>query len=68
MDRLMSSSLPAQQRYAAYTQMQHIIMANAPYVTLFQPVMTSMRSKATGGFFLSPCGYWYDLSDYWRQQ
>jgi len=63
-----SASLPTQERYAAYTKMQQIIMQNAPYVTLFQPVMTTMCSKATGGFFLSEVAPWYDFADYWRVQ
>jgi ABC-type transport system substrate-binding protein len=46
--------------------MQQIIMANAPYVTLYQPLITSMASKNVGGFYLSPVTPWYDLPSYWR--
>ena len=61
-----SSGLPPTQRLAAYTQMQQIIMANAPYVTLYQPLITSMASKSVGGFYLSAVTPWYDLPSYWR--
>ena len=60
-------SLVGQPRYDAYTQMAQIIMDNAPYVTLYQPLMTTMCSKNTGGFYLSYI-YWFDTAAYWRIQ
>ena len=63
-----SSAMPQEQRDAAYTQMQQVIMENAPYVTLYQPVMMTMCSKTTGGFFLSPVAPWYQFAEYWKAQ
>ncbi len=60
-------SLTGQPRYDAYTKMAQIIMDNAPYVTLYQPLMTTMCSKNTGGFYLSYI-YWFDTANYWRIQ
>jgi oligopeptide transport system substrate-binding protein len=60
-------SLTGQPRYDAYTKMAQIIMDNAPYVTLYQPLMTTMCSKNTGGFYLSYI-YWFDTAAYWRIQ
>jgi oligopeptide transport system substrate-binding protein len=60
-------SLTGQPRYDTYTQMAQIIMDNAPYVTLYQPLMTTMCSKNTGGFYLNLI-YWFDTSNYWRIQ
>ena len=60
-------SLTGQPRYDAYTEMAQIIMDNAPYVTLYQPIMTTMCSKNTGGFYLSYI-YWFDTANYWRIQ
>jgi hypothetical protein len=36
-------------------------------VTLYQPLMTTMCSKNTGGFYLSYI-YWFDTAAYWRIQ
>jgi oligopeptide transport system substrate-binding protein len=60
-------SLTGEPRYAEYTKMQQIIMDNAPYVTLYQPLMTTMCSKNVGGFYLSYI-YWFDPANYWRIQ
>ena len=60
-------SKTGEERYADYTAMQDIIMDNAPYVTLFQPTMTTMCSTSTGGFYLNLV-YWFDPASYWRIQ
>ncbi len=60
-------SLTGEPRYAEYTKMQQIVMENAPYVPLFQPTMTTMCSKSTGGFYLNLV-YWFDPASYWRIQ
>jgi len=60
-------SLTGQPRYDAYAKMAQIIMDNAPYVPLFQPLMTTMCSKNVGGFYLNYI-YWFDPASYWRVQ
>lgn len=60
-------SKTGEERYADYTAMQDIIMDNAPYVTLFQPTMTTMCSTSTGGSYLNLV-YWFDPASYWRIQ
>ena len=60
-------SLTGEPRYAEYTKMEQIVMENAPYVPLFQPTMTTMCSKSTGGFYLNLV-YWFDPASYWRIQ
>ena len=57
----------ADQRLAKYTEIQQHIMEQAPYVTLYSPVMTTMCSKNVGGFYLHPV-LWYDPLMYWRTQ
>ena len=52
-------------RIAKYDDMQAYIMSQAPYVTIWSPVMTTMASKNVGGFYLHPC-YDYDPVNYWR--
>jgi ABC-type transport system substrate-binding protein len=53
-------------RLALYTQMQQVIMKDAPVVPLYQPVKTSMFGKDVHGFYinvrslLSPVDYWKD--------
>ena len=56
----------ADQRLAKYTEIQQHIMEQAPYVTLYSPVMTTMCSKNVGGFYLHPV-LWYDPLMYWRK-
>ena len=53
-----------QARLALYEQMQAFIMSQAPYVTLFSPVMTTMCSKRVGGFYLHEV-FNYDPVHYW---
>jgi oligopeptide transport system substrate-binding protein len=55
-----------QQRIAKFDEMQAYIMSQAPYVTLWSPVMTTMCSKNVGGFYLDP-NYNYDPVNYWRK-
>ncbi len=54
----------AQARLALYEQMQAYIMEQAPYVTLYSPVMTTMCSKRVGGFYLHEV-FTYDPMHYW---
>ena len=56
----------ADQRLAKYTEIQQHIMEQAPYITLYSPVMTTMCSKNVGGFYLHPV-LWYDPLMYWRK-
>jgi oligopeptide transport system substrate-binding protein len=56
----------ADQRLAKYTEIQQHIMEQAPYITLYSPVMTTMCSKNVGGFYLHPV-LWYDPVMYWRK-
>jgi ABC-type transport system substrate-binding protein len=56
----------AEARLAKYTEIQQHIMEQAPYVTLYSPVMTTMCSKNVGGFYLHPV-LWYDPVMYWRK-
>jgi ABC-type transport system substrate-binding protein len=53
-----------QARLALYEQMQAYIMDQAPYVTLYAPVMTTMCSKRVGGFYLHEV-FTYDPAHYW---
>ena len=53
-------------RLAKYTEIQQHIMEQAPYVTLYSPVMTTMCSKNVGGFYLHPV-LWFDPLMYWRK-
>jgi oligopeptide transport system substrate-binding protein len=51
-------------RLSLYTQMQQVIMKDAPVVPLYQPIKTSMYGKNVHGFYinvrslLSPVDYW----------
>jgi oligopeptide transport system substrate-binding protein len=56
----------AEARLAKYTEIQQHIMEQAPYVTLYSPVMTTMCSKNVGGFYLHPV-LWFDPLMYWRK-
>jgi ABC-type transport system substrate-binding protein len=51
-------------RLAKYDEMQAYIMSQAPYVTLYSPVMTTMCSKRVRGFYLHEV-YTYDPVNYW---
>ena len=53
-----------QARLALYDQMQAYIMSQAPYVTLYSPIMTTMCSKRVGGFYLHEV-FTYDPVHYW---
>ena len=53
-------------RIAKYDDMQAYIMSQAPYVTIWSPVMTTMASKNVGGFYLHPV-YQLDPSNYWKK-
>jgi peptide/nickel transport system substrate-binding protein len=53
-------------RLAKFQDMQAYIMSQAPYVTLYSPIMTTMSSKNVGGFYLHEV-YTYDPVHYWRQ-
>ena len=56
----------AEARLAKYTEIQQHIMEQAPYITLYSPVMTTMCSKNVGGFYLHPV-LWFDPLMYWRK-
>ena len=51
-------------RLAKYDEIQAYIMSQAPYVTLYSPVMTTMCSKRVRGFYLHEV-YTYDPVGYW---
>ena len=51
-------------RLAKYDEIQAYIMSQAPYVTLYSPIMTTMCSKRVGGFYLHEV-YTYDQNHYW---
>ena len=53
-------------RLAKYTEIQQHIIEQAPYVTLYSPVMTTMCSRNVGGFYLHPV-LWFDPLMYWRK-
>lgn len=56
----------AQARIAKYEEMQAFIMEQAPYVTLYSPILTTMFSKNVGGFYLHAV-YDFDPQNYWRK-
>ena len=51
-------------RLAKYDDMQAYIMEQAPYVTLYSPIMTTMCSKRVRGFYLHEV-FTYDPIKYW---
>ncbi len=51
-------------RLAKYDEIQAYIMSQAPYVTLYSPIMTTMCSKRVRGFYLHEV-YTYDPANYW---
>ena len=53
-------------RLAKYEEMQALIMDQAPYVTLYAPIMTTMSSKRVAGFYLHEV-FTYDPVHYWLQ-
>jgi ABC-type transport system substrate-binding protein len=57
---------PGAARTKLYEQMQQIIMAQAPVVPLYQPILTTMSSKATGGFYTS-AAWTFDFPSYWKK-
>jgi oligopeptide transport system substrate-binding protein len=56
----------AQARIAKYEEMQAFIMDQAPYVTLYSPIMTTMFSKNVGGFYMHEV-YDFDVQNFWRK-
>ena len=57
---------PGAARTKLYSQMQQIIMQQAPIIPLYQPVLTTMSSKNTGGFYTS-AAWTYDFPSYWKK-
>jgi oligopeptide transport system substrate-binding protein len=57
---------PGPARTALFEQMQRIIMDQAPSIPLYQPILTTMSSKNTGGFFTS-IAWTYDYPAYWKK-
>ncbi len=51
-------------RLAKYDEIQAAILDQAPYVTLYSPVITTMFSKRLGGFYYNLV-YGYGPEDYW---
>jgi ABC-type transport system substrate-binding protein len=58
--------MPGAARTKLYEQMQQIIMQQAPVVPLYQPVLTTMCSKNTGGFYTS-AAWTFDFPSYWKK-
>ena len=52
-------------RIKKFSDMQDYIAAQAPYVTCYQPIQTTMCTPTTGGFYLHPV-YQIDPTQYWR--
>ncbi len=57
---------PGPARTKLYEQMQQIIMQQAPIVPLDQPILTTMSSKSTGGFYTS-AAWTFDFPSYWKK-
>ena len=57
---------PGPARSQLYEQMQRIIMQQAPTIPLYQPILTTMSSTKTGGFFTS-IAWTYDFPAYWKK-
>ncbi len=57
---------PGPERTKLFEQMQQIIMQQAPVVPLYQPVLTTMSSKSTGGFYTN-AAFTYDFPSYWKK-
>jgi ABC-type transport system substrate-binding protein len=57
---------PGAARTKLYQQMQQIIMQQAPIVPLDQPILTTMSSKDTGGFYTS-AAWTFDFPSYWKK-
>ena len=56
---------PGPARTKLYEQMQQIIMEQAPIIPLYQPIMTTMSSKLTGGFYTS-VAWTFEFPHYWK--
>jgi len=54
------------ERTALFTQMQQVVMDEAPVFPLYQPIYNGMASEATGGFYIHPMSV-FNFLDYWRQ-
>jgi oligopeptide transport system substrate-binding protein len=54
------------ERTALFTQMQKIVMDEAPVFPLYQPIYNGMASEATGGFYIHPMAV-FNFLDYWRK-
>ena len=57
---------PGPARTQLFSQMQQIIMQQAPVVPLYQPIFTTMSSKNTGGFFTS-IAWTFEFPSYWKK-
>jgi ABC-type transport system substrate-binding protein len=53
------------ERIAAYVHIQDYIMGQAPYISLYQPVMTTMHSKRVGGMTSLHPVYWWEPQWMW---
>ena len=54
------------ERTGLFTQMQRIVMDEAPVFPLYQPIYNGMASASTGGFYIHPMDV-FDFLDYWRK-
>jgi len=54
-------------RIQLFVEMQQIIMEQAPVVPLYQPMLTTMFSKTTGGVYVHPV-WQFMFADYWKSQ
>jgi ABC-type transport system substrate-binding protein len=52
-------------RIAEYDKIQDYIMSQAPYVSMYQPVMTTMHSKRLGGMTSLHPVYWWEPQWMW---
>ena len=59
------SELDPAKRLEMFTQMQDIVMEDAPAIELYQPMWTAMYGKNMGGFYLHPVNI-FDFQDYWK--
>jgi ABC-type transport system substrate-binding protein len=57
---------PGPARTKLFAQMQQIIMQQAPTIPLYQPILTTMSSKNTGGFYTS-AAWTFDFPSYWKK-
>jgi oligopeptide transport system substrate-binding protein len=60
-----ASELDQATRIGMFTEMQDIIMADAPTAPLYQPTWNGMYGKTTGGYYINPV-WIFTFQDYWK--